>query len=169
MNAQVSADEASKDFLALHCAKSAGSTQEQFREYGRKLSLTLAALGPEQQRRVFGYLPTPGVVSSGPVPPVEDSNSEEAGKEVSTAPSESLFDQMVEGASSMLEEILMLEPINGAVIAGPPPATEAGNPTDFDENAESEDDGNNGHGSSGGFDPSNPGKSGKKPKGQAKK
>lgn len=57
--AQITDDESSKNFLAIHCAVSGGRSAHDFEEYGRKLAKTIGLLSPSQQKNVFGYIPQP--------------------------------------------------------------------------------------------------------------
>lgn len=60
---QIVDNEASKNFLAVHCAVSGGRNANDYENYGRQLAKTLNLLSPKQQKAVFGFVPQPGAVS----------------------------------------------------------------------------------------------------------
>ncbi len=183
-DAQITATEASQEFMAIQCAISAGTSAENFRDYGAGLAVTLSTLDSTQQERVFGYLPTPVVAATSQIAAAEPSGEEAQEPNRGGQEEAGLLDGLIEKASEALGEILMPDSNVDPVIAGTPPS---GNPeeanqdpnstggTEIASNEESEDpaaadgDGNNGHGNSGGLDPSNPGGQEKVPPGQAKK
>lgn len=181
VDAQIGADEASRDYMAAMCAHSAGGRSEQYREYGARLAMTLSMLGAEQQRRVFGYLPIPGAaLKSGDleseVIAAIAAQTEEAA--VKAAPEEpGVLDEVIEFFAGLQSK----ESGADAVIAGTVPGTEESETAsagtsgtggeansaslssdsgkgDASPDGKKDEDGNNGHGNSGGYDPSNPGK-----------
>lgn len=58
--AQIRDNESSRAILAIHCAASSGFSAEDFEDYSRRLAKTIGMLNPQQQTRVFGFLPNPG-------------------------------------------------------------------------------------------------------------
>lgn len=61
--AQIKNDESSISILAIQCAMSSGFPASGFQEYSVGLAKTLSLLSGDQQERVFGYVPQPGMVS----------------------------------------------------------------------------------------------------------
>jgi len=61
--AQIKNDESSISILAIQCAMSSGFPAAGFADYSTGLAKTLSLLSGDQQERVFGYIPQPGMVS----------------------------------------------------------------------------------------------------------
>ncbi len=59
LHSQIRNTEGSANLLAMNCSASSGYAATGYEEYSRRLAKTLGVLSGEQQRRVFGYLPTP--------------------------------------------------------------------------------------------------------------
>ena len=55
--AQIGENEYSVSVIAMQCAVSSGYSASDFDDYSRRLAKTLSLLSPDQQKRVFGYLP----------------------------------------------------------------------------------------------------------------
>lgn len=151
LEAQITREDASRDFLAMQIAASSGSSADNYLEYSARLARTISSLDSSQQQRVFGYLP----LSTGATSREPSYNSKRKTSPVTPEKKEKgLVDELVSGATDFLSGILNTdpEPVPEPIIAGTPP-TSVENPTPADG------DGNNGHGNSEGFDPSNPGAS----------
>lgn len=56
---QIRDTQGSVALLAMNCSASSGYAASNYEEYCSRLAKTLGVLSGEQQRRVFGYLPTP--------------------------------------------------------------------------------------------------------------
>lgn len=59
VHGQIRDTEGSANLLAMKCSASSGFSAAGYEEYSRRLARTIGVLTGEQQRRVFGYLPTP--------------------------------------------------------------------------------------------------------------
>lgn len=71
---QIRDTEGSATLLAMNCSASSGFSASGYEEYSRRLARTIGVLSGEQQRRVFGYLPTP-VETTTATPTTEPTNT----------------------------------------------------------------------------------------------
>lgn len=83
---QIRDTEGSATLLAMKCSASSGFSASGYEEYSRRLARTIGVLSGEQQRRVFGYLPTPVEAGTVREPDESPTGTTETGSVVATEP-----------------------------------------------------------------------------------